>query len=110
MTGLEYQLLAARTINPKLTHIETEFHALHGIVGEVGEIHSLYQKIYQGHELDEEHLKKEFGDLLWFIAEFATNAGWNFEELMIMNIEKLKARYPEGFEEEKSLVRAEGDV
>lgn len=110
MRGNEYQVLAARTINQKLTATEQMNHALHGMVGEIGEIHSLFQKTYQGHELDNEHLKKECGDLLWFIAEFCTSTGWNLEDIMQMNIDKLKARYPEGFEAEKSLNREEGDI
>ena len=48
MLGNEYQKLAARTINPDLTPVGQEKHALHGMVGEIGELHSLYQKFYQG--------------------------------------------------------------
>ena len=80
------------------------------MVGEIGEIHSLYQKIYQGHSMDDEHLKKEVGDLLWFIAEYCTSMGWNLEDVMQLNIDKLKARYPEGFDEEHSLHRVAGDI
>ena len=55
-------------------------------------------------------VKKEFGDLLWFIAEYCTAQGWSLDDIMRMNIDKLKARYPEGFEEDKSFHRAEGDI
>lgn len=106
----EYQKLAARTINQKLSADMTEMHALHGMVGEIGELHSLYQKFYQGHTLDHDHAKKELGDLLWFIAEYCTAMGWKLEDVMQMNIDKLKARYPEGFDVEHSLNRAEGDI
>ena len=41
-----YQQLAARTMNPELTQVETILHALHGLSAEVGEIHSIYQKSY----------------------------------------------------------------
>lgn len=105
-----YQLLAARTISSDLDPWEIELHALHGMVGEIGEIHSLYQKVYQGHEMDEEHLMKEVGDLLWFVSELATVKGWTLKEVMSLNIEKLRRRYPEGFEADKSLNRAEGDI
>ena len=47
MTFNTYQLLAARTMNPELTQVETILHALHGLSAEVGEIHSIYQKSYQ---------------------------------------------------------------
>lgn len=106
----EYQNLAARTINQDLTKSEQGKHALHGMVGEIGELHSIYQKRYQGHEFNEEHAKKEVGDLLWFMAEYCTAHDWSMEEIMKMNIDKLKDRYPEGFDEERSLHRAEGDI
>lgn len=105
-----YQHLAARTINKDLSITEVEKHALHGMVGEIGEIHSLYQKVYQGHDMDYEHLCKEIGDLCWFIAEFCTALSINLSDVMMENIEKLKKRYPEGFSVEESLHRAEGDI
>lgn len=106
----EYQKLAGRTINPDLDLAEMEWHSLHGMVGEIGEIHSIYQKMYQGHDFDEEHLKKELGDLMWFIAEYCTAREWNLNDICQMNIDKLKARFPDGFEGEKSLHRAKGDI
>ena len=110
MTGNVYQGLAARTVNKDLTIEELTAHALHGMVGEIGELHSLYQKVYQGHEFDENHAKKELGDLMWFIAEYCTAKGWELEDVMTLNIEKLKARFPDGFEVDKSLNRKEGDI
>lgn len=110
MTGNEYQNLAARTINRGLTFEEQKFHALHGMVGEIGEIHSIYQKMYQGHTFEVDHVKKEFGDLLWFIAEYCTAKGWSLDDIMRMNIDKLKERYPDGFNEEQSLHRKAGDI
>lgn len=105
-----YQAQASRTIDKTLEPVQMEFHALHGLCGEVGEIHSLYQKSYQGHPLKDEHLKKELGDLLWFIAEYCTANHWLLEDIAKMNIEKLKARYPNGFEADKSLHRKDGDI
>ena len=110
LAGNEYQELAARTINKDLNNVQQEAHALHGMVGEIGEIHSIYQKFYQGHGISEDHLKKELGDLLWFIAEYCTALGWDLEDIMQMNIDKLRARFPEGFEVDKSLHRYEGDI
>lgn len=111
MRANEYQFLASRTMNPALNTDETINHSLHGMVGEIGEIHSIYQKFYQGHPLDTDHLKKEVGDLLWFVAEYCTAMGWDMgTDVMRLNIEKLKARYPQGFEEDKSLHRKDGDV
>lgn len=111
MTGNEYQKLAERTMDFKnLTPAEFEMHALHGMVGEIGELHSIYQKVYQGHHFDDGHAMKEVGDLLWFVAEFCTSRGWTMEEVMQTNIDKLTARYPEGFDSQHSLFRAEGDI
>lgn len=111
MTGNEYQELASRTIADGMTAANQEFHALHGMVGEIGELHSIYQKRYQGHLEDlNEHRKKELGDLLWFIAEYCTACGWDLEDVMRLNIDKLKKRYPEGFEVERSLHRQKGDI
>ena len=110
MTGNEYQKLAARTMNGSLTRKETVLHALHGLAGEVGEIHSLYQKTYQGHTFDIKHELKELGDLLWFIAELCTVSGYELDQVMQLNIDKLKQRYPEGFSEDKSINRLEGDI
>lgn len=110
MTGNEYQALASRTINKELENSEQKLHALHGMVGEIGEIHSLYQKTYQGHDFDKLHAMKEVGDLLWFIAEYCTVEGFSLDDVMAMNIEKLKKRYPVGFDAEKSLNREKGDI
>lgn len=110
ITGNEYQRLAARTIRKDMPWTDGEMHALHGMVGEIGELHSLYQKVYQGHCFCDDHAMKELGDLMWFIAEYCTINGWDLEDVMQRNIDKLIARYPEGFEAEKSLHRAEGDI
>lgn len=110
LTMNEYQKLAARTINPVMTTNDQEHHALHGMVGEIGELHSLYQKYYQGHDFDSYHAAKELGDLLWFIAEYCTAMGWDLSYVAQMNIDKLRARYPEGFDSKHSLNRAEGDI
>lgn len=105
-----YQVLAARTIRNGLKNHDYKYHALHGMASEIGEIHGIYQKVFQGHKAEEEHIKKELGDLLWFIAEYCTASGWGLSEVMQLNIDKLKARFPEGFEVEKSLHRKDGDV
>ena len=66
--------------------------------------------MYQGHIEPEEHYKKELGDLLWFIAEYCTANGWTLDEIAQMNIDKLRKRYPDGFNAERSINRKEGDV
>ena len=102
-----YQLAAARTINKDLAPKSVEAHALHLMAAEVGEIHGIYQKIYQGHVIDPEELKKELGDLLWGIAELCTALDWELDKIAAMNIEKLRKRYPNGFEAARSVHREE---
>ena len=110
LTPNEYQRLAARTMRNDLSAAEQEKHALFGMAAELGELHGIYQKTYQCHEFDSEHAKKELGDMLWFVAEYCTARRWNLEDIMRLNIDKLRARYPDGFEGERSMNRAEGDI
>lgn len=106
----EYQKLAARTIDKSLPPISVQDHALHGMVSELGELHGIFQKIYQGHVPEKEHMMKEVGDLLWFIAEFCTSRRWKLSDVAQMNIDKLIARYPDGFDADHSLHRKDGDI
>lgn len=110
MNSNVYQKLAARTIPTDKSRAELTKHALFGMCGETGEIQSMFQKQIQGHDIVDAHLMKEVGDLLWFVAEFCTMNDWEMGDIMAMNIEKLKARFPDGFEIERSIHRAEGDV
>ena len=111
MTPNEYQKLAMRTCSiPYDQKRDMLMHAVLGLTSEAGEVSGLFQKKYQGHKLDPEHLEKELGDCLWMIAEACTALGWNMETVMQTNIEKLRARYPEGFDAEHSLHRQAGDV
>ena len=82
-----------------------------GLCGEAGECIDLVKKcVFQGKELNKEHLAKELGDVAWYLAVSAQALGYDLETVLQMNIEKLEARYPNGFEVEKSENRAEGDV
>ena len=111
MTILEYQAMAARTSNKALS---TDYHLLNGVlglVGESGELADLVKKNWmQGHDLDVEHVAKELGDICWYIAETASAIGYDLETIMKMNIEKLRKRYPEGFDSERSIHREVGDI
>ena len=109
MTGNEYQYLAMRTASAK-TENDMLYHGVFGLTSEAGEVSGLLQKVYQGHELDEEHMMTELGDCMWMIAEICTAMQFDLDEVMQTNIDKLKARYPNGFEVERSLHRKEGDV
>lgn len=101
----EYQQLAARTINKDSSPVDVLNHALFGMVGEVGEIHSIFQKELQGHPIDLDELKNEVGDLLWFVSELCTYYGWYLSDVMAANIKKLMKRYPDGFDADRSVNR-----
>lgn len=87
------------------------FNACLGLSGEVGEFNDMIKKwVFHEKELDMEHAKKEAGDILWYVVMLCESFGWNMGEIMQMNVDKLKARYPEGFDVERANNRAEGDV
>lgn len=85
-------------------------HAVFGLCSESGEVAGILQKVFQGHDFDKEHFKKELGDCLWMIAEACTSVGTTLSEIASMNIQKLRERYPDGFDPEKSKNRKEGDI
>ena len=110
MTPTQYQERAARTINKKNNILEQRQHALFGMASEVGEIHGIFQKQYQGHNIDYVELQKELGDLLWFIAEFCTANGWYMEDIMQMNLDKLEAKELEVKELKREIESLEHDI
>ena len=106
MTINEYQKLAMTTLNPELSDKDVLINGVMGLCGESGEAIDIVKKwLAQGHELDREKLKKELGDICWYLAETATALGCDLEEIMAANIEKLRKRYPEGFDTERSVNR-----
>lgn len=105
MTMQEYQEKAARTINSALTLTDQARHGLFGLASEVGEVLGLYQKTYQGHSINRDALVHELGDVLWMVAEIATANGMELDAIASENIAKLIARYPDGFDAERSLHR-----
>ena len=105
MTFREYQENARRTQNKNLTPRERLEHALWGMSAEVGEVCSIHQKTYQGHDLDAVALRKEIGDVMWFVAEMCDVYDWDMGWIAEDNIAKLRRRYPEGFSVDRSLHR-----
>lgn len=109
LTLNEYQKMAMRTCNIKNSG-DKLFHAVFGLTSEAGEVAGIFQKVYQGHEMNAEALSKELGDALWMLAEACDAVGTTLNEVAILNIEKLRKRYPEGFSTERSINRAKGDI
>lgn len=83
-----------------------------GLLGESGEFGDLIKKwiFYERGELDEEHAKKELGDVCWYIALICDAMNWSLDDIMQKNIEKLRERYPEGFSVEQANHRDADDV
>lgn len=107
----EYQELAMTTLNLELSRRDALINSVMGLCGESGEAIDIVKKwMAQGHELDKEHLAKELGDIAWYLAEAATALEIPLEDILQANIDKLKQRYPEGFETKRSQVRLEGDI
>lgn len=81
-------------------------HASIGLCTEVGELQDALKKhLIYGKPLDDVNVMEEAGDLLWYIALALDASGFTMEQAMERNIEKLRARFPTGFTEEKALVR-----
>ena len=86
-----------------------------GMTAEAGEFTEVEKKIVmQGKPYNEEnvfHMKRELGDICWYLAQACMALDTNFEEVLQMNFEKLSARYPEGaFDVYRSENRVEGDL
>ena len=108
MTINEYQKLAMTTLNPALNKKDVLINGVMGLCGESGEAIDIVKKwLAQGHELDKEKLSKELGDICWYLAETATALDLSLEDIMSANIEKLKKRYPDGFDADRSINRFE---
>ena len=106
-----YRTEAMRTCNIQYDERDKMMrHAVFGLCSESGEVAGILQKVFQGHDFDKEHFKKELGDCLWMIAEACTSVGATLSEIASMNIQKLRERYPDGFDPEKSKNRKEGDI
>lgn len=79
---------------------------LMGLNGEAGEcIEILKKHLFQGHELDKEHLAEELGDVMWYVAVSARALDYELSDIVKMNAVKLINRYPDGFESERSINR-----
>jgi NTP pyrophosphatase (non-canonical NTP hydrolase) len=101
----EYEEKSRRTSNTwaSLDRIEN---GLLGLSGESGELIDLFKKHkFQGHSLSREELALELGDVLWYVREVCDGIGFSMEEVASMNIEKLKRRFPNGFEKSRSINR-----
>lgn len=111
MTINDYQKEALRTAKGMANGYPMWLNGALGLCGESGEVADMVKKnLFQGHPLDLEHMAKELGDVAWYVAVTAHAIGYDLETVLMMNVEKLRHRYPDGFDPEKSLHRTVGDV
>jgi len=120
----KYQDFAMRTNDGKsterlLSFIENHpdidvggvFNGIAGLNGESGEFSDIVKKwVFHEKEVGIEHLKKEMGDIMWYIALICTSFGWNLDEIMQLNVDKLLARYPDGFDTVRANNRSKDDI
>lgn len=106
LTADEYQKKAMATRNPAMSKDDALMNGVMGLCGECGEVIDLVKKhLHQGHELDRAGLAKELGDVAWYLAETAWALDLSLEEVLRGNLNKLKSRYPQGFDPGKSINR-----
>ncbi len=106
LTANDYQNRAMETLNPALSQQDVLLNGVMGLCGEAGEVIDIVKKhLHQGHALDREKLIRELGDVAWYLAETSYALGVPLEEVLRQNLEKLRNRYPAGFDREKSVNR-----
>ena len=115
--SLDWPILAARLSELEVNdcNVTQLMTAALGLTAESGEFTEVVKKIFlQGKPYTEEnvfHMKRELGDICWYLAQAFMALDTNFDEILDMNIEKLSKRYPEGtFNEYFSENRKEGDL
>ena len=112
LTANDYQRMAMRTASgmnySMINGNGLLVNGVMGLNGEAGECIDIVKKmIFQGHELDREKLIEELGDVAWYLAVCCEGVGTTLEEVMLHNVEKLKKRYPDGFDKSRSINREE---
>ncbi|MFZ1324029.1 MAG: nucleoside triphosphate pyrophosphohydrolase family protein [Candidatus Saccharimonadales bacterium] len=106
MTFSEYQEAALRTAD--LSRKNELFHLLLGLVGETGEIAEKFKKLVRDKDTDEslidrEDIKKELGDVLWYVAVLSEYLGIKLEDVADLNVQKLASR------KERGVLQGSGD-
>lgn len=103
-----YQIAALRTAGGFSESREALAVWALGVAGEAGEVAELVKKhLGHGHALEREKVRKELGDVLWYVAVLAAELDISLSEVAEGNLAKLRSRYPEGFSHEASRNRVE---
>ncbi len=99
------------TLNPALDKKDALINGVMGLCGESGEAIDIVKKwLMQGHELDKKHLVRELGDVAWYLAEAATALDVPLKTVFQGNLDKVRRRFPNGFDTGASVNRKEGDL
>lgn len=107
----QYQEQALRTANNDLPQKVALTYGALKLAGEAGEVAEVIGKyIGQGHELDCGKVLEELGDVLWYVSYLSALLTVGLDEIAEINIEKLKKRYPDGFDPEMSIRRLDKEV
>lgn len=112
----EYAKLANVTLADRVRQDQAmvRLNAATGIASEAGEINEIVKKRYFHEHPDtpevQTHMMKELGDLIWYWALMCYGYQLDPREVLQANIDKLRARYPNGFEAERSINRQPGDI
>lgn len=92
-----------RTMNKELSYEQRLTMLSMGLAGEAGELVDAMKKhVFHGHDLDIKDLRKEMGDVLWYLVNMMNELAIDPEDVLTENIIKLMKRYPDGFSEEAS--------
>ncbi len=104
MQGNEYQLEVVRTMDPEMVFREALCNWGLGIGGEAGEVIEHIKKfVYHGKPLDKDAVAKEIGDVLWYLGALCNTLGLHLDQVMSLNVAKLRNRYPNGFVRQDAL-------
>ena len=106
LTLNNYQQLAARTARADWPDAKSRrIIATLGLCGESGEFADMVKKIYgHDHPLEEDQLRKELGDVLWYVAEVCTAFDWDLGAIAYQNLAKLRSRYPDRAEQHTAFI------
>lgn len=115
MNSLEdYQKFVASLASPESTvDLKSKYiTACMGLSGESGEFVDLFKKhIFHGKDLDLEHAKKELGDIMWYVAFACESLNTNIQEIIDLNVDKLKKRFQSGkFTTQEAINKSKDDV
>jgi NTP pyrophosphatase (non-canonical NTP hydrolase) len=106
MNFAQYTDEVKRTVSELDTPLASQIHMAIGLSTEANEVLDAYKKSFAyGKKLDVVNVGEELGDMLWYMANLMRMLNISFEDVLQINVDKLKARYPDKFDSQKAMVR-----